>query len=151
MRDEWNVVGWSLNGKKWSVDKCSEGLSNKVSVIRTYTDRTKFDAYSAASIITICHILLDPVCISVYGCALCVFLCNFVNCVFLLLLSILIVMYVPFCVFCSTALFCVQFVCKSVLNCCHRVSTQCVLYCCHRVSTPCVLYCCHRVSTQCVL
>jgi hypothetical protein len=44
--------------------------------------------------------------------------------------------------------------CKCVLYCCHRVSTQlckCVLYCCHRVSTKlckCVLYCCHRVSTK---
>ena len=33
-------------------------------------------------------------------------------------------MYVPFCVFCFTVLFCVLFVCKCVLYCCHRVSTQ---------------------------
>jgi len=33
-------------------------------------------------------------------------------------------MYVPFCVFCSIVLFCVLFVCKCVLYCCHRVSTQ---------------------------
>jgi len=45
--------------------------------------------------------------------------------VFLLLcLCILIVMYVPFCVFCSIVLFCVLFVCKCVLYCCHRVTTQ---------------------------
>jgi hypothetical protein len=44
--------------------------------------------------------------------------------------------------------FCVLFVCKCVLYCCHRVSTKCVLYCCHWVSTKCVLYCCHRVSTR---
>ena len=33
-------------------------------------------------------------------------------------------MYVPFCVFCFIVLFCVLFVCKCVLYCCHRVSTQ---------------------------
>ena len=45
--------------------------------------------------------------------------------VFLLLcLCILVVMYVPFCVFCSIVLFCVLFVCKCVLYCCHRVTTQ---------------------------
>ena len=33
-------------------------------------------------------------------------------------------MYVPFQVFCFIALFCVLFVCKCVLYCCHRVSTQ---------------------------
>ena len=42
----------------------------------------------------------------------------------LLCLCILIVMYVPFCVFCFIVLFCVLFVCKCVLYCCHRVSTQ---------------------------
>jgi hypothetical protein len=35
-------------------------------------------------------------------------------------LRILIVMYVPFCVFCLTVLFCVLFVCKCVLDYCHR-------------------------------
>jgi hypothetical protein len=45
--------------------------------------------------------------------------------VFLFLyLCILITMYVPFCVFCFIVLFCVLFVCKCVLYCCHRVSTQ---------------------------
>jgi hypothetical protein len=33
---------------------------------------------------------------------------------------ILIAMYVPFCVFCLIVLFCVLFVCKCVLDYCHR-------------------------------
>jgi hypothetical protein len=37
---------------------------------------------------------------------------------------IFIVMYVLFCVFCFIVLFCVFFMCKSVLYYCHRVSTQ---------------------------
>jgi hypothetical protein len=39
-------------------------------------------------------------------------------------LSILIFMYVPFCLFSLIVLFCVLFVCKYVLYYCHRVSTQ---------------------------
>jgi hypothetical protein len=39
-------------------------------------------------------------------------------------LSILIVMYVPFCVFCLIVLFCVLFVCKCVLDYRHRISAQ---------------------------
>jgi hypothetical protein len=38
--------------------------------------------------------------------------------------SILNVMYVPFCVFCLIVLFCVLFLCKYVLYYCHWVSTQ---------------------------
>jgi hypothetical protein len=44
--------------------------------------------------------------------------CSFVK------LSILIVMYVPFCVFYPIVLFCVLLVRKCVLYYCHRVSTQ---------------------------
>ena len=53
------------------------------------------------------------------------FLFNFINYVFLLLcLCIIIAIHVPFWVFCFIVLFCVLFVCKCVLYCCHRVSTQ---------------------------
>ena len=63
--------------------------------------------------------------IYIYGCMFCILLFNFVYYIFLLLcLCILTVMYVPFCVFCSIVLFCVLFVCKCVLYCCYRVSTQ---------------------------
>ena len=55
----------------------------------------------------------------------CKLLFNFVNYVFLLLcLCILIVMYVLFWVFCFIVLFRLLFVCKCVLYCCHRASTQ---------------------------
>jgi hypothetical protein len=74
--------------------------------------------------ITFCHILLVYF-HSIYGCMFCMLLFNCVNYVFLLLcLCILIVMYVTFCVFCCTVLFCVLSVCKCVLYYCHRVSTQ---------------------------
>ena len=53
-------------------------------------------------------------------------LLNFVNYVFLLLYlcTIIIVIHVPFQVFCLNVLFCVLFVCNCVPYYCHRVSTQ---------------------------
>jgi len=107
--------------------KWIEGLSNRVStIIRRYTDRMKFAVYMAVSFNTFFHILLFPFlnhCI--YGCVFCVLLFTFVNYIFkLLCLCILNVMYVPFCVFCFIVLFPVLSVCKCVLYCCHRVSTQ---------------------------
>jgi hypothetical protein len=40
------------------------------------------------------------------------------------MLCILLVIYVPFWVFCFIVLFCVLFECNCVLHYCHRVSTQ---------------------------
>ena len=45
-------------------------------------------------------------------------------CNIFLYLSILIFIYVPFWILCFIVLFYVLFVCKRVLYCCHRVSTQ---------------------------
>jgi len=66
-----------------------------------------FFSYSFGSILYHC----------IYGCMFSMLLFSFVNCV-------LIVMYVPFCVFCSIVLFFVLFVCQCVLYYCHRVATQ---------------------------
>jgi hypothetical protein len=63
--------------------------------------------------------------IYIYSCMFCMYLFNFVNYVLLLLcLCIFIVIYVLLFVFCFIVLVCVLFVCKCVLYCCHRVSTQ---------------------------
>ena len=82
--------------------KCSEGLSNRVSIIiRRYIDHMKSAAYMAAS----CYHNLSYSCGSilyhcVYGCMFCMLLFNFVNYVILLL-----------------CMFCVLFMCKCVLYC----------------------------------
>jgi hypothetical protein len=104
------------------VVKWSEGLSNRVSfIIRRYIDHKKFAACMAVSFITFFHILLVLFCIIVYMVVCFVYFCLIL---YNYLLCILIVMYVPFCVFCFIVLFCVLFVCKCVLYCCHRVSTH---------------------------
>jgi hypothetical protein len=103
-----------------SVVKWSEGLSNRVSTIII-----RYPVYRSYEV------------------------CCFYGCFFYHILSysfwfhfyhyiILIVMYVPFWVFCFIVLFCVLFVCKCVLYYCHRVSTQLQL---SNVSYHIISYC----------
>ena len=69
-----------------------------------------FFSYSFGSILYNC----------VYSCMFCMLLFK----LYKYLSCILIVMYVPFWVFCFIVLFCVLFLCKCVLYYCHRVSTR---------------------------
>ena len=89
-----NLNGWSLNGRKWSVEKCSERLSNRVTnIIGGYIDPRKFAAFMAFSFIIFLHVLLVHFFYHcVYGCMFCILLFNFVSYIYLLLcLYILIV------------------------------------------------------------
>ena len=109
--------------------KWSEDLRNRASIIiRRYirVDHVKFAAYMAVSFITFFSYSFGSIFYPfIYVSMFCMFLFNFVIVVFLLLcLCILTVMHVLFCVFCFSVSFCVLFVCKCVLYCCHRVSTQ---------------------------
>ena len=110
----WSVVGSILNGKKWSVDKCSE-VKWRTYYYKIYRPYEVLLLLSLSFGSTVFHCM--------YGCMFCMLLFNFVNYVFLLLsLCILMFIYVPFCVFCFIVLFCVLFVCKCVLYCCRRGS-----------------------------
>jgi hypothetical protein len=95
---EWSVIGWSLNWKKWSVERCSEVKCSWVIFFWLHSLSCYLCYY--------CYVFL----------LLCIFyyvMCSFVS------LSILIVMCVPFCVFClccSMCCLCVNVHC-TVLYC----------------------------------
>ena len=97
-----------------SVVKCSEGLSNRASIIiRRYRDHMKLLIWLFLSRHS-CIFVGSMLYVCIYDCMFFMLLFNFVNYVFLLLCMFLSVYSVSLC--CS--------VCKCVLYCCHRVSTR---------------------------
>jgi len=138
LKGQWSVVGWSLNRKKWSVDKCSEvewsvvGWSG-VKVLGTGCLSLLEDIQIIWSLLFIWLFSLSHSVIvlwfylyhCIYGCMVCMLLFNFVNDVFLLLCF----MY-SYCYICSVLgilfhcfVLC-MFVCRCTLYYCHQVSTQ---------------------------
>ena len=120
----WNGALGNLNGLKpneravkcswvkfkWEEVKWGEGLGNRVSfIIRRYMDHMRFAPYMAVSLITFfSHFFGSILYHCIYGCMFYMLLFSFVNYVFFFMCSfclcILIVMYVPFWVFCFIVL-----------------------------------------------
>jgi hypothetical protein len=111
------VVDWSVNVKKWSVEKWSEGLRNKVSIIiRTYSDHMNFTAYMALLFITFFSYSIGSI---FYHCIYnCMFVCislNFVNYAYLFLCMFPSGYSVSFC--CFVYCWCVNVYCTTVTGC----------------------------------
>jgi hypothetical protein len=162
---KWSVVGWSLNERNWSADKCSEVkwsvvklsevLSNRVStIIRKYMDEMKFAACMAFLFITFFHVLLVPFFISVCvvvcfvcfclilivmfmcsDCCVCSVLCILFHCV-------LTVVYVPFCAFWFIVLYGFFWAIPRRLNfICRRFGTLCLFHLHRKVGIHCIILC----------
>ena len=94
---KWSVDGWSLNGKKWIVDKCSADLSKRLSIIiRTYVYRScEFRCFYGCFAYHIFSYFFGSILYRcVYGCLFCMLLFNSVSYVFLLLCYVFLLLHV---------------------------------------------------------
>jgi hypothetical protein len=106
---------------KWSDVKCSDVEWTDVIYVKLFRFEVKWSEVSYGEVledkyITV-SVLYATVCL--YGCII-VMLFLLLCYGFFARLSILCVMFVPFCVLCLTVLLCVLFVCECVLDNCHR-------------------------------
>ena len=125
---EWSRVkcSWLKIKWKWSVDKFSEVEWSGVKVLVTGCLPLSEDIYVIWSLLLIWLFRLSHSVIFFWFhfVLLYIWFCVLWASVQFCKLCILTVKYVPFCVFCFIVPFCVLFVCKCVLYCCHWVSTQ---------------------------
>jgi hypothetical protein len=110
----WHVDGWSLNGRKWSVDKCSEvgwsvvkcseGLRNRVSIIiRRYEGHMQYCCFF--------HILLVLLCFVVYMviCFVCFYLILYIMCFCYVYVLLLLCMFrSKYCVSLGCSVYCLR-------------------------------------------